>query len=111
MMRRILIDFARAHQYQKRTGKAIHVSLDHTLDVANQRAVELVGLHDALNALAQLDSRKSQVVELRFFGGLSAEETAEVLDLTVGAVKARLFRARLRLREELSKIFKRGKNS
>jgi RNA polymerase sigma factor (TIGR02999 family) len=77
MMRPILIDFVRAHQYQKRTGKAVHVALDKTPGVESPPAVDLVGLHDALNALAQLDPRKSQVVELRFFGGLSVEETAE----------------------------------
>ena len=103
MMRRILIDFARAHQYQKRTGKAIHVELDNTLDVANQPAVELVRLHDALDALAQIDPRKSQVVELRFFGGLTAEATAEVLKVSRETVLRDWKFARAWLRRELSR--------
>ncbi|MBZ5544595.1 MAG: sigma-70 family RNA polymerase sigma factor [Acidobacteriia bacterium] len=81
-MRRILIDFARARQYQKRGGEAAHVSLDNALGIARQPVVDLVALDDALNHLASLDPRKSQVVELRFFGGLSVEETAEVLKIS-----------------------------
>jgi RNA polymerase sigma factor (TIGR02999 family) len=102
MMRRILIDFARAHQYQKRTGKAVHVALDNTLGVTNEPAVEMVRLHDALNALAQLDPRKNQVVELRFFGGLSVEETAEVLKVSAETVMRDWKFARAWLRRELS---------
>jgi RNA polymerase sigma factor (TIGR02999 family) len=101
MMRRILIDFARAHQYQKRTGKAIHVSLDNTLGVASQPAVELLGLDDALNALGKRDPRKSQVVELRFFGGLSVDETAQVLKVSPETVMRDWKFARAWLRREL----------
>ena len=81
-MRRILIDFARSRQYQKRGGEAVHVSLDNALGIVPQPAVDLVKLNDALDALSQLDPRKSQVVELRFFGGLTVEETAEVLKIS-----------------------------
>jgi len=101
MMRRILIDFARAHQYQKRTGRALHVSLDNTLGVARQPAVDLVALNDALDGLAKLDPRKGNVVELRFFGGLSVEETAEVLKVSPETVMRDWKFARTWLRREL----------
>jgi RNA polymerase sigma factor (TIGR02999 family) len=101
MMRRTLIDFARARQYQKRSGKAIRVSLDNPLGVASQPAVELMAVDDALNALARLDPRKSQVVELRFFGGLSVEETAEVLKVSRETVLRDWKFARAWLRREL----------
>lgn len=101
MMRRTLIDFARARQYQKRSAKAIRVSLDNPLGVASQPAVELVAVDDALNALANLDPRKSQVVELRFFGGLSVEETAEVLKVSRETVLRDWKFARAWLRREL----------
>jgi len=102
MMRRTLIDFARARQYQKRSGKAIRVALDNPLGVARQPAVDLVAVDDALNALANLDPRKSQVVELRFFGGLSVEETAEVLKVSAETVMRDWKFARAWLRRELS---------
>lgn len=79
LMRRILVDHARAHHYLKRSGAVIKVSLGKAIDVSRERAAELVSLDDALTALAELDPRKCQVVELRFFGGMSVEETAEVL--------------------------------
>ncbi|MGA3328005.1 MAG: sigma-70 family RNA polymerase sigma factor [Terriglobia bacterium] len=103
MMRRTLIDFARARQYQKRSGKAIRVALDNPLGVARQPAVDLVAVDDALNALANLDPRKSQVVELRFFGGLSVEETAEVLKVSRETVLRDWKFARAWLRRELDK--------
>jgi RNA polymerase sigma-70 factor (ECF subfamily) len=81
-MRGILIDFARSRRYQKRGGEAIHIPLDNALGIASQPAVDLVMLDDALNALSRLDPRKSQVVELRFFGGLTVEETAEALRIS-----------------------------
>ena len=101
MMRRTLIDFARARQYQKRSGKAIRVALDNPLGVARQPAVDLVAVDDALNALGNLDPRKSQVVELRFFGGLSVEETAEVLKVSRDTVLRDWKFARTWLRREL----------
>lgn len=81
LMRRILVEHARRHNL-KRGGGVQHVSLDETAIVGGDRAAELVALDDAMNALARLDARKAQVVELRFFGGLSAEETAEVLKVS-----------------------------
>jgi RNA polymerase sigma factor (TIGR02999 family) len=81
-MRCILIDFARSRQYQKRRGDGVSLTLSDSLDLLAQPAVDLVALDDALNALAKLDPRKSQVVELRFFGGLSIRETAEALKIS-----------------------------
>src|SRR5437870_5514181 len=71
LMRRILVDFARSRHYQKRGGGARHVSLDEALVVGKERGADLVALDEALQALATIDPRKSQVVEMRFFGGLS----------------------------------------
>jgi RNA polymerase sigma-70 factor, ECF subfamily len=78
LMRRILVEHARRHNL-KRGGGVQHVSLEETAIVGGDRAADLVALDDAMDALARLDSRKVQVVEMRFFGGLSVEETAEVL--------------------------------
>ena len=86
LMRRILVDFARSKGYQKRGGGAQKVSLDDALVVATEPGQDLVALDDALNALAAFDARKSQVVEMRFFGGLSVEETAEALNVSVETV-------------------------
>jgi len=82
MMRHILTDFARSRQFQKRGGAALHVTLDEALIVSPEQDADIVALDEALGHLAALDERKSQVVELRFFGGLSAEETAEVLKVS-----------------------------
>ena len=79
VMRRILVDHARAHLSQKRGGRAGKVSLDDALVVADDPRQDFVALDDALNALAAFDERKSRVVELRFFGGLTVEETASAL--------------------------------
>jgi RNA polymerase sigma factor (TIGR02999 family) len=81
LMRRILVDHARRRNI-KRGGNLQHVSLDEAAAVGGDRPVDLVALNDAMNALAQLDPRKVQVVEMRFFGGLSVEETAEVLKVS-----------------------------
>jgi RNA polymerase sigma factor (TIGR02999 family) len=81
LMRRILVDHARRHNL-KRGGGVQHVSLDEAAAVGGDRATDLVALDDAMNALARLDARKVQVVEMRFFGGLSVEETAEVLKVS-----------------------------
>jgi RNA polymerase sigma factor (TIGR02999 family) len=86
VMRRILVDSARARRYQKRAGAAGNVSLDQALLVTRQHGPDLVALDDALSALAEMDERKSRVVELRFFGGLSADETAEVLGISPDTV-------------------------
>jgi RNA polymerase sigma-70 factor (ECF subfamily) len=81
LMRRILVEHARRHNL-KRGGGVQHVSLDETAIVGGDRAADLVALDDALDALAQFDPRKVQVVEMRFFGGLSVKETAEVLKVS-----------------------------
>ena len=86
LMRRILVDFARSKGYQKRGGGAQKVSFDEALVVATEPGQDLVALDDALNALAAFDARKAQVVEMRFFGGLSVEETAEALNVSVDTV-------------------------
>jgi RNA polymerase sigma factor (TIGR02999 family) len=87
LMRRILVDFARSRGYQKRGGGAQQVSLSEALEVAEGQPTDVVALNDALEALADVDERKSRVVELRFFGGLSVEETAEVLNVSRETVK------------------------
>jgi RNA polymerase sigma factor (TIGR02999 family) len=82
LMRRILVDFARSRQYQKRGGGAIRVTLTDDVALDAEPGRDLVALDDALEALAEVDARKSQVIELRFFGGLSVKETAEVLHVS-----------------------------
>ncbi len=87
LMRRILVDFARSRGYQKRGGGAPQVSFTRALDVVATQPTDVVALDGALEALAQVDERKSRVVELRFFGGLSVEETAEILNVSRETVK------------------------
>ena len=79
VMRHILVDHARKHRYRKRGGGAQHVPIDDFEIVCDEQAADLIALDDALQRLAVIDPRKSQIVELRFFGGLTVEETAEVL--------------------------------
>lgn len=81
IMRHILVDHARRYRRDKRGGGAEHLPLDETPVGCNERAVELMALDDALTRLAAIDARKSQIVELRFFGGLTVDETAEVMKL------------------------------
>jgi len=85
-MRRILIDHARSHNI-KRGGGVPHVALDDIAIVSGDRSGDLVALDDAMNALARLDLRKVQIIEMRFFGGLSVEETAEVLKVSPATVR------------------------
>jgi RNA polymerase sigma-70 factor, ECF subfamily len=82
LMRRILVDFARTKRYQKRGGGAIRVTLADDIAVAHEPDHDLIALDDSLEALAKFDERKSRVVELRFFGGLSVKETAAVLGIS-----------------------------
>jgi RNA polymerase sigma factor (TIGR02999 family) len=82
IMRRILVDQARRRAASKRGGQATEVNLDEIPAVGGGRAEELIALDEALNALTQVDPRKAQVIELRFFGGLSVEETAEILKVS-----------------------------
>jgi len=81
-MRRILVDFARSRRYQKRGGGEEPISLEESLVLSGRPGADLLALDEALSGLAALDPRKSQVIELRFFGGLSVEETAEALKIS-----------------------------
>jgi RNA polymerase sigma factor (TIGR02999 family) len=101
MMRRILVDYARSRRFAKRGGGAQQVSLDEAMVVSNGRAADVVALDEALNALAEFDVRKSRMVELRFFGGLSIEETAEVLKVSPGTVMRDWTLAKAWLQREL----------
>ena len=101
MMRRILIDFARSRAYQKRGGGAVHVQLDEALTVSAAGGSELVEVDNALQRLSAVDARKSQVVELRFFGGLSVEETAVALKVSPETVMRDWRLARAWLTREL----------
>lgn len=102
MMRRILVDYARSRQYAKRGGGVRAMSLDEALIVSDERSEEVVNVHEALERLAEFDPRKSQMVELRFFGGLSIEETAEVLGVSPGTVMRDWTLAKAWLRREMS---------
>jgi RNA polymerase sigma factor (TIGR02999 family) len=86
VMRQILIDRARARHAGKRGGGAVKVSLDEAAVMSDERAAELLALDEALRSLAEIDARKSQVVELRFFGGMTIEETAEFLGVSFNTV-------------------------
>jgi len=101
VMRRILVDFARSRHYAKRGGAAQQVSLDEAVTVHEDRSAELIALDEALKSLAEIDPRKSQVVELRFFGGLNAKETAEALKVSQRTVEREWNSARAWLYREL----------
>jgi RNA polymerase sigma factor (TIGR02999 family) len=101
LMRRVLVDHARARGYQKRGGGAQRVTLTDALLVASERSLHLVDLDRALEALAGVDARKAKVVELRFFGGLSVEETADVLHVSNDTIKRDWRLAKLWLLREL----------
>jgi RNA polymerase sigma factor (TIGR02999 family) len=103
MMRRILVDYARARNFEKRGGGAVQVTLDEALVVENERSADVVALDEALDALAKFDERKSRMVELRFFGGLSIEETAEVLGVSPGTVMRDWTLAKAWLHRELKR--------
>jgi RNA polymerase sigma factor (TIGR02999 family) len=103
LMRRILVSMARARHANKRGGEARQVSLDEALVISEERAAELVALDDAMNELAALDPRRSRVVELRYFGGLSVEETAEVLNISPETVMRDWKRAKAWLYTELNR--------
>jgi RNA polymerase sigma-70 factor (ECF subfamily) len=101
MMRQILVDHARRHLAQKRGGANFTLTLDEATTLPEQRAVDLVALDDALNDLAGLDPRQSEIVELRFFGGLSIEDTSQVMGISPGTVKREWGTARTWLYAEL----------
>jgi RNA polymerase sigma-70 factor, ECF subfamily len=86
VMRQILIDHARTRHKEKRGGKAVKISLDEAIVMSNERASDLLALDDALNELAAIDQRKCRVVELRFFGGMTIDETAEFLGVSFNTV-------------------------
>jgi RNA polymerase sigma factor (TIGR02999 family) len=102
LMRYILVGFARARKQHKRGGDAQRVSLDEAAAVSADRSEELVALDDALQTLAKYDPRKCQIVELRFFGGLSVEETAEVMKLSPVTITREWNKAKAWLYQELS---------
>ena len=102
MMRRILVDWARSRHSHKRGGNLHPVQLEEALVVSPRSEIDLVGLDDALKALEAVDPRKSRVVELRFFGGLSVEETAAVLKVSVETVMRDWKLAKSWLRRELN---------
>jgi RNA polymerase sigma factor (TIGR02999 family) len=85
-MRRILVDYARQRHSQKRGGNAQQVQLDEAMILSAERASEVIALDSALRELAEIDPRKAQIVELRFFGGLTIDETAQVLSVSPGTV-------------------------
>jgi RNA polymerase sigma factor (TIGR02999 family) len=101
LMRRVLVDHARARGYQKRGGGAFKTTLDEALVVSPARSLDLVALDRALDKLEAVDARKSRVVEMRFFGGLSVEETAEALHLSTDTIKRDWRMAKLWLLREL----------
>ena len=100
-MRRILVDHARARHYQKRGGGAARITFDEELVVTNERAPDFIALDEALEALAKFDERKSRVIEMRFFGGLTVEETALVLKVSPATVMGDWRLAKAWLRREM----------
>jgi RNA polymerase sigma factor (TIGR02999 family) len=108
LMRRILIDFARSRGCQKRGGGMLLLSLDEAPSMCKEPDPNLLALDDALKALAAVDERESKVVELRFFGGLSIKETAEVLKVSVETVQRDWRLAKIWLLRELSEGNARG---
>lgn len=104
MMRRILVDYARSHLYAKRGAGAIHVSLDQAALVSNEPTAEVTALDEALTKLESLDPQQARVVELRFFGGLTIQETAEAMGISVDMVKREWSTAKAWLYREMSSV-------
>ena len=102
-MRRILVERARGRRADKRGGHAQQVSLDEAADVSSERAADLVALDEALTRLASIDPRKCQLVELKYFGGLTIEEAAEVLEVSTPTVERDWRTARIWLHREISR--------
>ena len=109
LMRRILVDHARSRRYQKRGGGAQRESFDEEVTIAAAPGTDLVALDDALQALAAIDRRKSDVIELRFFAGLSVEETAAALDVSTSTVLRDWRLARAWLLKELDRGGRHGR--
>src|SRR5262245_49875667 len=102
IMRRILVDFARRRPRVDRDQEAVQMSFDEALTISTERDPDLIALDDALKSLAKIDERKSQIVELRFFGGLSVDETAEVMRVSPITVMREWNKAKAWLYRELS---------
>jgi RNA polymerase sigma-70 factor, ECF subfamily len=103
LMRRILVDYARSRQYAKREGEQHKVELEEAAQVSKARSADLITVDDALMSLEMIDARKAKVVELRFFGGLTIEETAEVLQTSHATIERDWTTARAWLYREISK--------
>jgi RNA polymerase sigma factor (TIGR02999 family) len=103
MMRRILVDFARQRPRFDKDVEARHISLDAALNIADEQELDLLALDEALQSLAKIDERKSKIVELRFFGGLSVDETAEVIKVAPITVMREWNKAKAWLYRELSR--------
>jgi RNA polymerase sigma factor (TIGR02999 family) len=101
LMRRILVDNLRRKRAQKRGGDAVTLLLDENRAVAEERELDLIALDDALNGLAEMDERQARLVELRFFAGLSIEETAHALEISPATVKREWATARLWLLQQI----------
>lgn len=102
MMRRILVDQARSHLYAKRGAGAVHVSLDKEGLISNERTAEVTELDEALTKLESIDPQQARVVELRFFGGLTIKETAEVMGISIDMVKREWHTAKAWLYREMT---------
>src|SRR5262245_41023479 len=102
-IRRILVDYARQHHAAKRGGDRLRVTLDQAAGTAGSSVIDMLGLDEALARLAQLDERQGKVVELRFFGGLSVEETAAMLDVSPRTIEEDWRMAKAWLKRELEK--------
>jgi RNA polymerase sigma factor (TIGR02999 family) len=104
MIRRILVDYARSQHAEKRGSGAVKLALDEAMDVPQQKGeLDLLGLNGALDKLTELDPRQSRIVELRFFAGLSIEETAEVMQLSPATIKREWTSARAWLFREMTR--------
>jgi RNA polymerase sigma factor (TIGR02999 family) len=101
-MREILVQYARRRKAAKRGGGVYNLALDRALSVANRRSVDLLALDEALKGLAKLDPQQSRIVELRFFGGLSIEDTSRVLGISPATVKRHWTTARAWLHNEIN---------
>jgi len=104
MMRRVLVDYARNRQAEKRGGNAVLITLNEELIVSDEQNDEVVALDEALNRLAKFDERKCKIVDLRFFAGLSIEETADVLGISPGTIMREWSLAKAWLRKEIKNM-------
>ena len=102
IMRHLLVDHARSHNYAKRGGGAIQISLNEGLAVSKEKSIDLLALDEALSRLEKMDERKNRIVELRYFAGLSSEETAEVLGISEITVKREWLKAKAWLFREIT---------